>query len=126
MNRQTRGTTVAALMLIAFAIAPAESHHSFSAQYDADRPATVEGMVTKFEWRNPHVYFYMDVVDADGVVTEWEFEMANTVVLQGAGWNRRTLQVGDMLRVDGALARDGSALLNVTGIVRQGSDEKLF
>ena len=126
MNLHKRGTTLSVFILIAFAAVTAESHHSFSAQYDANRPATVEGMVTKFEWHNPHVYFYMDVVDADGAVTEWEFEMSNTAVLQSAGWNRRTLQVGDMLRVDGALARDGSALLNVTSVVRRDSGEKLF
>jgi hypothetical protein len=126
MNLQKSGTTVSVLILVALAAVTAESHHSFSAQYDASRPATVEGMVTKFEWHNPHVYFYMDVVDADGAVTEWEFEMSNTAVLQSAGWNRRTLQVGDLLRVDGALARDGSALLNVTSVFRQDSGEKLF
>jgi len=106
--------------------ATAQSHHSFSAQYDASRPRTIDGMVTKFEWHNPHVYFYLDVFDADGQVTEWELEMSNTAVLQRAGWNRRTLQVGDLLRVDGALARDGSALLNVTGISRSDSGEQLF
>jgi hypothetical protein len=126
MNLRNTRTAASVLMIVALTAVTAESHHSFSAQYDADRPATVEGMVTKFEWHNPHVYFYMDVVDADGTVTEWEFEMSNTAVLQSAGWNRRTLQVGDLLRVDGALARDGSALLNVSSVVRQDSGEKLL
>jgi len=104
----------------------ANAHHSFSAQYDANRPATIEGMVTKYEWHNPHVYFYMDVVDDTGEVTEWELEMANTAVLQRAGWNRNTLKAGDRVRVEGALARDNSPLLNVRTVVSIDNGEKLF
>jgi len=103
-----------------------EAHHSFSAQYDVNRPATIEGMVTKFEWHNPHVYFYMDVVDEDGKVTEWELEMSNTAVMQNSGWNRTTLSVGELLKVEGALARDNSPLINVTSVTLLQTGEKIF
>lgn len=125
----TRSNMLKALCVAAICFVAARAslaHHSFSAQYDANRPATIEGMVTKFEWNNPHVYFYMDVFDADGNVTNWELEMSNTLVLLDRGWNRNTLKIGDLLVVEGALARDNSPLINVRSIVRQDSGEKIF
>ena len=68
----------------------AQAHHSFPAQYDINKPATLNGMVTKVDWRNPHVYFFMDVTNPDGTITEWSFELANVSAMRGRGWRNRT------------------------------------
>lgn len=94
------------------------AHHSFSAQYDSERSETVEGIVTNVVWRNPHVYFYMDVFDAKGEVSEWSFELSNISAMRNRGWSRDTLQVGDRLEVTGFRARDDSLLLNARAIKR--------
>lgn len=98
------------------------AHHSFPAQYDIKKPATVNGMVTKVEWRNPHVYFFMDVYDDAGKLTQWSFELSNISAMRGQGWNADTLKVGDLLEVTGSLARDGSPLLNAQAIKRDSGE----
>jgi hypothetical protein len=88
------------------------AHHSFAAEYDAKKPATLTGTVTKVEWTNPHVRFYIDVKDQAGVVTNWEFTMGAVNGLLRRGWTMKMLAPGDSVRVDGYLARDGSHLAN--------------
>ncbi len=84
-----------------FAVAPLGAHHSWTADYDAAKPVTVKGVVTKVEWTNPHTHFYIDSKDEKGTVTSWNFEMASTLALQRSGWSRRTLQVGDEVTISG-------------------------
>jgi hypothetical protein len=92
---------------------PAYAHHSFRAQYDPDQPITVTGYVTKIEWMNPHVYFYIDVVNGETGATEnWGFEMGPPHMLERRGWKRNTMQIGDELEVHGTRARDGSLTAN--------------
>lgn len=94
----------------------AQAHHSFSVQYDDTRPVTIQGWVTKVEWTNPHVYFYMDVEgEADDVET-WAFEMVAPIVLERRGWTRNTLQIGEKLEVEGFLARDGTQLASAASL----------
>jgi hypothetical protein len=88
------------------------AHHSFAAEYDAKKPATLTGTVTRVEWTNPHVRFYIDVKDQAGVVTNWEFTMGAVNGLLRRGWTMKMLAPGDSVRVDGYLARDGSHLAN--------------
>ena len=102
-----------------------QAHHSFPAQYDINQPATVKGMVTKVDWRNPHVYFFMDVKNDDGTTSEWSFELANVSAMRDRGWDKETLQAGDMLEVSGSRARDGSSLLNATGVKRVDGEQLL-
>ena len=83
------------------ATVPLAAHHSWTADYDASKPVTVKGVVSKVEWTNPHTHFYIDVKDANGSVTTWNFEMASTIALQRSGWSRRTLQVGDEVTISG-------------------------
>jgi hypothetical protein len=111
----------AALMLSGAAYA----HHSFPAQYDINKPGTVTGMVTKVDWRNPHVYFFMDVKNPDGSITGWSFELANVSAMRSQGWSKETLHAGDLLEVSGSLARDGSPLLNATAVKRVDGEQLL-
>jgi DNA/RNA endonuclease YhcR with UshA esterase domain len=82
-------------------IAPAAAHHSWTAEYDAAKPVTVKGVVTKVEWTNPHTHFYIDAKAENGTVTNWNFEMASTLALERGGFSRKTLQVGDEVTITG-------------------------
>lgn len=101
---------------------PASGHHSFAVQYDDTRPITIQGWLTKVEWTNPHVYFYLDVDGKENEVENWAFEMVAPIVLERRGWTRNTLQIGEEIEVDGYLARDGSRLASAETllIVRTG------
>ena len=114
-----RHLNISALSLLAFGFAtvgivvPASAHHSFSAEYDSKKVVTLTGTVTKFEWMNPHVYFYVDVDSADGKTENWAFEMGPPNGLQRSGWTKNTMKVGDEVTVNGTLAKDGSKQVNV-------------
>lgn len=102
---------VVSLGLLA-AAAPVFAHHSFSAEYDATKPVTLTGTVSKVEWMNPHARFELDVKDDTGKVTTWDLELGSPNVLMRLGWNRHSLKVGDVVTVQGSLAKDGSKLAN--------------
>ena len=97
--------------LLAFAGAAA-AHHSFAAQYDADKPVSLTGTVTKVEWTNPHARFYIDVKGEDGKVTNWNLELASPNVLKRAGWASTSLKQGDHVSVEGSMARSGANMAN--------------
>ena len=101
---------------MALAALPVLAHHSFAAEYDAAKPITVKGTVTKVEWMNPHARFYVDVKDDAGKVTNWEFELGSPNGLMRAGWTRNSLKQGDMITVSGSLAKDGSNLGNARSV----------
>lgn len=88
------------------------AHHSFAAQYDREKTITLKGTVTKIEWMNPHVYFYLDVPESAGTV-RWAVEGGAPTSLYRAGWRKDSLKVGDSVTVHGYLARDGSKLANM-------------
>jgi Family of unknown function (DUF6152) len=88
---------------------PLLAHHSFGAEYDADKPVTVTGVVTKIEWTNPHSHLFVDVKDDQGNVANWKFEGYPPVVLYRTGWRKDlTMKVGDTVMVFGWRARDGT------------------
>ena len=85
-----------------------QAHHSFVAEYDSNKPVKVSGVVTKVEWTNPHIWFYVDVKDDQGRVTNWGFSAGPPGVLQRRGISREALKQGDVIVVEGFRARDGS------------------
>jgi len=91
---------------------PVLAHHSFGAEYDADKPVTLKGTVTKVEWTNPHARFYIDVKDESGNVTNWNLELASPNGLMRQGWTRHSLNVGDVVTVKGSQAKDASKMAN--------------
>jgi hypothetical protein len=104
------------LVSLVLAALPLMAHHSFAAEYDEKKPITLTGSVTKLEWMNPHARFYVDVKDASGKVTNWEFELAILNALIRRGWMRTSLKPGDVITVDGYLAKDGSPLVNTKSV----------
>ncbi|MGD9843240.1 MAG: DUF6152 family protein [Steroidobacteraceae bacterium] len=101
-----------AVLLLAGVSVAAFAHHSFSGQFDVDKPATIAGTVSAVKWANPHASFFVNVTDASGNVSNWRVEMGSPATLLRYHWKRDTLNVGDKVTVDGYLGRDGSNLLS--------------
>lgn len=119
------GVLILGFAVSALALAvPASAHHSWTAEYDAQKPIKISGVVSKVEWTNPHTHFYVDVADASGKVTTWNFEMASTPALERAGWSRKTLPVGTMVTVEGFAGRSVAERAIVTSF--KGPDGKDF
>jgi hypothetical protein len=121
VSRALRGAVAA----FALSTGTAAAHHSFAAQYDADKPVTLKGTVSKVEWTNPHARFYVDVRDEKGTVTNWNLELASPNVLVRNGWSRKSLTVGDEIVVEGSLAKDGSKMANAR-VVRLADGRRVF
>ena len=106
--------------------APALAHHAFAAEYDAKKPIKLTGTVTKLEWLNPHTWFYIDVKDENGKVTNWGFEMGSPNILLRAGWTRNSMNPGDVVTVEGSRAKDGSNNANVKVVTLASTGQRLF
>ena len=114
--RVKTGLLVVCLSLMAGAV-PVLAHHSFAAEYDANKPIKITGVVSKLEWMNPHARFYVDVKNPDGKVTNWNFELGAIPVLLKQGWRKDSLKVGDQVTVEGSAARDGSKSANARTVL---------
>ena len=103
------------------------AHHSFPAQYDAEKTVTLTGIVTDVEWTNPHIFIYIDVTDEETGETEnWALEMGGPNALLRLGWKRDSLEAGDVITVEGSLARDGSNLANANNIVLADTGQRML
>jgi len=102
------------------------AHHSFAAEFDAAKPFKMTGTVTKVEWQNPHTFFYIDVTDEKGKVTNWAMEMGSPNGLSRNGWTRNTMKAGDKVTVEGSLAKDGSPVGNARAVTLAATGKRLF
>jgi len=122
--------TVPAMIWIAaallFGVLPAFAHHAFSAVFDEKKPIKMTGTVTKVEWQNPHIWFYIDVKDNTGKVVNWGMEMANPNSLIRLGWSRNSLKVGDTVSVEGFGSKDGSNNGNAQVVILASTGQRLF
>jgi hypothetical protein len=105
--------------------APMKAHHAFSAEFDADKPVTLRGAVTRIDWINPHSWLYIDVKDPTGKVVPWKIEMGAPNQLLRRGWNKNSLPVGTEVVVEGFRAKNGSDVANGGNVVL-GDGRKLF
>ena len=121
-----RWTAFVAGLGLMVAARPLGAHHSFNAEYDADKPAKLKGAVTKVEWKNPHAFFYIDVTEENGKVANWSLELTSPNALMRAGWTRNTMKIGDEVMVDGSRAKDGSNHANVRAVTLASTGQKLF
>jgi Family of unknown function (DUF6152) len=92
------------------------AHHSFAAEYDAGKPVTLKGKVTKVDWVNPHSWVHIDVTGPDGKVTSWACETAPPNILYRQGWRRDSLKEGDDVTIDGFSSKDGSATMTARSV----------
>lgn len=125
MKNKTLVAAIAGLGLSLLA-SSGTAHHSFSAQFDAEKPFKMVGTVTKVEWRNPHAWFYIDVEDDSDKVNNWGMELASPNLLMRKGWGRSSLKIGDTVTVEGFLARDGSNTGNAQSVTLNASGKTLF
>jgi hypothetical protein len=102
------------------------AHHSFAAEFDADKPITLTGTITKVEWANPHTWFFVDVKNADGSVTNWGFEMPGPAQLLRVGMKRDSMKLGDVVTVEARGSRDGSSRANAKTVTLATTGQRLF
>ena len=98
----------------------AVAHHSFAAEFDAEKPVTLKGTVVKWEMINPHGWITMDVTGPDGKTQQWMVEMSNPNGLMRLGWTKRTLKPGDEITIEGFRAKDGSNTANAARVTLAG------
>ena len=117
MKFKAAGVVVVVAIGLLLAVRPLVAHHSFAAEFDSDKPITLTGIVTKVEWTNPHVWFYVNVKDEkSGTVSNWGAEMGPPHGLQRRGWRQNTLKIGDAVTVAGSMAKNGVKRMNASKV----------
>jgi hypothetical protein len=123
---RTRLAVFVAGLGLLLAAKPTLAHHAFAAEFDANKPVKVTGVVTKVDWRNPHTWFYLDVKDESGKVTNWGMEMGSPNGLMRNGWTRNSMKIGDTNTVEASRARDGSNIGNARVVILASTGQRLF
>jgi Family of unknown function (DUF6152) len=112
--------TIAFVLVAVIVVWAAQSlvaHHSIAGEFDSSKTVTLKGQVTKIEWTNPHARIYVDVVQPNGTVVNWNVELAAVSALARNGWTRSAVKVGDTVTVDGIHARSGAPIANARAVV---------
>jgi hypothetical protein len=123
----TNRIAIGLMLLVVGASSRALAHHSFAAEFDATKPFKLTGTVTKIEWTNPHVWFYIDVADEKTKKADnWAMEMNSPNSLIRLGWSRHSMSIGDTVVVEGSQARDGTRTGNVRSVTLASSGKRLF
>jgi hypothetical protein len=123
--RKTRLSHLSTIVGLCLALAPASWAHHSQSEYDLRSKVEVEGTVTKVEWRSPHAWFYVDVVNDKGEKVNWSFELPSPVTLMRRGWTRDSLKPGDHIKVVGAPARNFAAIA-IANSVKDSNGKPLF
>jgi hypothetical protein len=113
----------AALLLMGL---PLAAHHSFAAEYESTKKVELKGVVTKFEWTNPHAHFYLDVTDPGGKVANWNLELASPNMMMRNGWTRHSLKEGDHVVVVATPAKDGTHTASAVTITKSDGAQLTF
>jgi len=104
---------------------PAVAHHAFAAEFDSNKTITVQGSVVNVEWRNPHIWIYVDMKDADGDSARWQCEGGSPNTLTRQGWTRDSLKAGERVSIEGFRAKNGSNTCN-SRVVTTADGKRLF
>jgi hypothetical protein len=113
------------LAILGVVVVPVAAHHSFSAEYDFNRPLKLKGTVTEMKWANPHAWIYIEVVGKDGKAEKWAWETGGANALYRRGWRKEDLVAGTVLVIDGYQARNGTKTANATSITFE-NGKRLF
>ena len=124
MNTKLAVVVVVAGTLVA--ARPVAAHHAFAAEFDANKPVKLTGAVTKVEWTNPHAWFYIDVTDETGKVTNWSLELGSPNGLMRAGWSRTSLKIGELVIVEASQAKNGTPNANARIVTLKNTGQRLF
>ena len=123
---RVRQNILVAGVVVLLAAMPLLSHHSFYAEFDASKPVKLTGAVTKVEWENPHAWFYLDVKEDSGAVSNWGFELGSPNLLIRSGWGKNSLKVGDVVTVEASRAKNGKNIANAKVVILASTGQKLF
>ncbi|HUQ53062.1 MAG TPA: DUF6152 family protein [Gammaproteobacteria bacterium] len=113
-----RVAVVFSMVCMALLATPAVAHHSFSAEFEADKTAELSGTIDQVWWNNPHIRYRIAVMGEGGATESWELQAASITAMQQLGWKQDTLKVGDALKVAGQVGRNGAKKLYVRSIER--------
>jgi hypothetical protein len=123
---KSKSVVFCAVLALLLATVSAYAHHSFTAEFDASKPVTLTGTVTKVEWMNPHTWFYVDVKEEGGKVSNWGFELGSPNSLVRNGWSRNSLKVGDVVTVEASRSRNGSTIGNAKTVIMTNTGKRMF